>query len=125
MLLLTLSSSHVLVQWTGLDENTGAQDLFQRALSLHSACPIPLSTPARVNRELDADLNQTTAPDKGLSQDESTADQKPAAAVTKDNRATQGNGNNNGDKSDPMHHKPPPRRKPRRRAKRQPPLTIL
>ena len=49
MLLLTSSSSHVPVQWTGLDKNTGAQDLFQRVLNLHPACPTPLSTPARVN----------------------------------------------------------------------------
>jgi hypothetical protein len=101
MLLLTSSSSHVLVQWTGLDENTGAQDLFQRALNLHPACPTPLSTPVRVNRDLAADLIQTSAPDEGPSQDDgSAADQKPAAAAGNNGRATQGDGDNNGDEND-------------------------
>jgi len=100
MLLLTSPSSHVLVQWTGLDENTGAQDLFQRALNLHPACPTPLSTPARVNRDLDAEMNTTTAPDEGPSQDDGdAADQKPAA-TNNDDRAAQGDGDNNGDERD-------------------------
>jgi septal ring-binding cell division protein DamX len=124
MLLLTLSYSHVLVQWTGLDENTGAQDLFQRALNLHPACPTPLSTPARVNRDLAADLNPTSAPDEGPSQDDdSAADQKPAAATNNNDRATKATATTTVTNVTSTRHKPPTRRKPRRRAKRQPPLT--
>jgi hypothetical protein len=101
MLLLTSPSSHVLVQWTGLDDRTGAQDLFERALKLHSACPTPLSTPKRVNRKLLQDLSQNTAQDADPSQDiANTADLKPAAITDSNDGTKQGDGDDNSDEHD-------------------------
>ena len=85
LLLLALSSSHVLVQWTGLEKTNRGTRPFQRALKLHTACLIPLLTPARFSQQdLDADMLETTAQDSGPSQDiDSQADLKPAALTMK------------------------------------------